>query len=101
LTPCAFELYFNIDFVPAEQEETYCFSVEETLNSIEKVSRKRRTSKTMSNLQSLRSHAIITISATTSLPNKDVKKGIFTIVDLAGSEVLSKSGVEGEALLVN
>ena len=72
-------------------------SPEEAIRLIIDGNRFRHTAATLMNDESSRSHAIISIDIENTLINeKKVKKSVFHIIDLAGSERQTKTGTVGE-----
>ena len=72
-------------------------SPEEAIRLIIDGNRFRHTAATLMNEESSRSHAIISIDIENTLINeKKVKKSVFHIIDLAGSERQTKTGTFGE-----
>ena len=72
-------------------------SPEEAIKLIIDGNRFRHTAATLMNDESSRSHAIISIDIENTLINeKKVKKSVFHIIDLAGSERQTKTGTFGE-----
>ena len=72
-------------------------SPEEAIKLIIDGNRFRHTAATLMNDESSRSHAIISIYIENTLINeKKVKKSVFHIIDLAGSERQTKTGTFGE-----
>ena len=58
----------------------------------------RHTASTLRNLESSRSHAIFTIYIENNLEENKIKKSVFHIIDLAGSESQKTSGTTGVRL---
>ena len=72
---------------------------EEAINIIKKGNHFRKTASTSMNKQSSRSHAIISIYIENNLEKeKKVKKSVFHIIDLAGSERQKKAKISGDRL---
>ena len=72
-------------------------SPEEALNYIIKQNRYRRTGETLMNKESSRSHAIISIYIENkSIDENTIKKSVFHVIDLAGSERQGKTGAHGD-----
>ena len=72
-------------------------SLEEAYDLITKTLSTRRTEKTNCNLQSSRSHLIFTLHIETKV-NNETRVGTLCFIDLAGSERINQSQVEGMRL---
>jgi kinesin family protein 5 len=74
-------------------------SSERELIEVLEIGNQTRTVKaTRINEYSSRSHTIFTVEITQRYPNEAEKKGKLNLIDLAGSEKVSKSGVSGDML---
>lgn len=74
----------------AKPEELYYF--------IEEGNSNRRIASTQMNSESSRSHSLFILQVEQKLPNGSEKRGQLNLCDLAGSEKINKTKVEGENL---
>jgi len=73
-------------------------SLEEVLKCIADATKNRSTTSTDMNEQSSRSHSIVTVKTACTLKGSDTYIGKIHLIDLAGSENVSKSGAAGDTL---
>lgn len=73
-------------------------SVDDVLRCISDASKNRSVAVTDMNDQSSRSHSIVTVRTATTLRGGDTYMGKMHLIDLAGSENVAKSGVQGQGM---
>jgi len=78
--------------------ECYLVSEEEMVELLELGERHRTVASTKMNKASSRSHQLFMLEVSQKLPNDSEKKGILNLIDLAGSEKVTSSGVTGNKL---
>lgn len=79
-------------------QEEYISELEEFLNLIEEAESYRVVSETGLNKTSSRSHLLFKLEITQKLLDGSEKRGMLNLIDLAGSEKVSKTGAVGETL---
>ena len=78
--------------------ELYIDNIEDFLLIIDQADQYRVVSETGLNKQSSRSHLLFIIEVIQQLPDGSEKSGKLNLIDLAGSEKISKTGAQGETL---
>ena len=79
--------------------EVYLSSIEEFIEYTELASAHRKVAETKLNHNSSRSHCLMQLEVLQNFRKENIiKKGILNMVDLAGSEKVSKTGAVGETL---
>jgi hypothetical protein len=78
--------------------EEYISTEQDVYDLLEQAEEERVVCETGLNAMSSRSHMLLRLEITQKLPDDTEKRGILTLIDLAGSEKVSKTGVKGDSL---